>query len=82
MKNTILEDNVRPTQCNRVDWYIREFGSITQLEALRDLGVMRLASRISEMRKNGIEVKDRWKDVKNRYGEICQVKEYFYEVAQ
>lgn len=74
--------NVRPTQCNRIDEYIREFGSITQLEALRDLGVMRLASRISEMRKNGIEVKDRWKDVKNRYGENCQVKEYFYEVAQ
>lgn len=82
MKNIILEDNVRPTQCNQVDWYIREYGSITQLEALRDLGVMRLASRISEMRKNGIEVKDRWKDVKNRYGENCQVKEYFYEVAQ
>ena len=76
------EANVRPTQCNRIDEYIREFGSITQLEALRDLGVMRLASRISEMRKNGIDVKDRWKDVKNRYGENCQVKEYFYEVAQ
>lgn len=76
------EANVRPTQCNRIDEYIREFGSITQLEALRDLGVMRLASRISEMRKNGIEVKDKWKDVKNRYGEKCQVKEYFYEVAQ
>ena len=82
MKKTIFEDNVRPTQCNRIDEYIREFGSITQLEALRDLGVMRLASRISEMRKNGIEVKDRWKDVKNRFGENCQVKEYYYEVAQ
>ena len=30
---------------------MREFGSITQLEALRDLGVMRLASRISEIKK-------------------------------
>lgn len=82
MKSTISEENVRPTQCNRIDWYIRTYGSITQLEALRDLGVMRLASRISEMRKNGVAVKDRWKDVKNRFGENCQVKEYYYEVAQ
>ena len=82
MKKTIFEDNVRPTQCNRVDWYIREYGSITQLEALRDLGVMRLASRISAMKKNGIPVKDRWIDVKNRFGENCRVKEYYYEVEQ
>lgn len=78
---TTNETNVRPTQCNRIDWYIREYGSITQLEALRDLGVMRLASRISEMRKSGVDIKDRWKDVKNRFGETCQVKEYYYEVG-
>lgn len=84
MKNTILEDNVRPTQCNRVDWYIREYGSITQLEALRDLGVMRLASRISAMKKDGMDIKDRWVEVKNRFGEVCHVKQYYYEdeVAQ
>lgn len=28
------------TQCKRVYEYMQEFGSITQLEALRDLGVM------------------------------------------
>lgn len=78
---TTNETNVRPTQCNRIDWYIREYGSITQLEALRDLGVMRLASRISEMRKSGVDIRDRWKDVKNRFGETCQVKEYYYEVG-
>ena len=78
---TTNETNVRPTQCNRIDWYIREYGSITQLEALRDLGVMRLASRIGEMRKSGVDIKDRWKDVKNRFGETCQVKEYYYEVG-
>lgn len=74
------EENVKPTQRNRVDWYIRTYGSITQLEALRDLGIMRLASRVNEMRKDGIEIKSRWKDVKNRFGETCQVKEYYYEV--
>ena len=33
----------RLTQCDRVRMYMQEFGSITQLEAIRDLGVMRLA---------------------------------------
>ena len=36
---------VKTTQAQRVLDYIDEFGSITQLDALKDLGVMRLASR-------------------------------------
>lgn len=40
-------------QTDRVLDYIREFGSITQLEALRDLGVFRLASRISDLKREG-----------------------------
>ena len=32
------------TQSERVLDYIKEFGSITQLDAIRDLGIMRLAS--------------------------------------
>ena len=60
---------------------MREFGSITQLEALRDLGVMRLASRISEIRQKpdiyGIQIKSETIKVKNRYDEDCLVKRYF-----
>ena len=60
---------------------MREFGSITQLEALRDLGVMRLASRISEIRQKpdiyGIQIKSETIKVKNRYDEDCPVKRYF-----
>lgn len=39
----------KPTQNQRILDYIAEFGSITQFEALQDLGVMRLASRISDL---------------------------------
>lgn len=35
-----MENNKKPNQCKRIIEYIRQFGSITQLEALRDLGVM------------------------------------------
>lgn len=68
------------TQAERITDYMREFGGITQLEAMRDLGVMRLASRISELRRGGMRITDRMIEVKNRYGETCHVKRY--EVAQ
>ncbi len=71
-----IETNIRPTQCDRVYRYIQDFGSITQYEALTDLGVMRLASRISEIKKRGAKIKKTMKTVKNRYGEKCSVAEY------
>lgn len=68
-----------PTQNERILEYIDERGSITQLEALRDLGVMRLASRISDMRKKGINIKSEILIVKNKYGEKCRIKRYSFE---
>ena len=68
--------NCKPTQAERVLDYIREFGSITQLEALRDLGVMRLASRITDLKKRGYKIIKTTDAVKNRYGETCRIKRY------
>lgn len=68
--------NSNPTQCGRILDYIERFGSITQYEALQDLGVMRLASRISELRKQGYEIACEWIRVENRFGETCKVKRY------
>ena len=68
--------NRKPTQSQRVLDYIDKFGSITQYDALRDLGVMRLASRISELRKKGYDITCEWVGVKNRFGETCLVKSY------
>jgi len=72
----MIEENKRPTQCDRILNYLNDFGSITQFEALRDLGIMRLASRVSEMRKNGINVNGEMYEVKNRYDEVCRIKKY------
>jgi hypothetical protein len=66
----------RPTQNQRILDYIAEFGSITQLEALQDLGVMRLASRISDLKRQGYNITSSIDVVKNRYGEKCRVKRY------
>lgn len=66
----------KPTQNERILDYIEEFGSITQLEALKDLGVMRLASRVSDLRRQGYPIQSKVERVKNRYGETCRVKRY------
>lgn len=63
-------------QSERVLAYIREFGSITQLEALKDLGVMRLASRISDLKKDGYAIEGKTEAVCNRYGEKVYIKRY------
>ena len=67
----------RPTQNERILDYIAEFGSITQFEALQDLGIMRLASRISDLKRLGYPIDSKVIEVKNRFGEPCRVKSYF-----
>lgn len=74
-------ENSKPTQNQRIIEYIEQFGSITQLDALRDLGVMRLASRISDLRRNGVKIASTTEAVENRYGEKCHIKRYSFEEA-
>lgn len=71
-----MSEHKRPTQCARVLQYMKDFGSITSREAINDLGVYRLASRISELKSNGFNVERKMIKVKNRYGENCSVAEY------
>lgn len=69
-------EHSKPTQNERILDYIREYGGITQLEALKELGVMRLASRISDLRRRGYPIRSEVEQVTNRYGETCRVKRY------
>lgn len=64
------------TQTERVQQYMRDFGSITQLDAIRDLGVMWLASRINDMKRQGVRVVKTMESAKNRYGEKTSYARY------
>ena len=68
---------MKATQCDKVLAYMKQFGSITQLEALADIGCMRLASRISDLRQQGIPIGRRMKTGKNRYGDDVTFAEYY-----
>jgi molybdenum-dependent DNA-binding transcriptional regulator ModE len=65
----------KTTQSQRVLEYIRETGSITQLEALRELGVMRLASRVSDLKRQGYNIISKPEAVMTRYGKTY-IKRY------
>ena len=64
------------TQNDRIMNHLKEYGSITQLEAMQEYGIYRLASRISDLRKEGISIKRDMVKGKNRYGEATCFAEY------
>lgn len=64
------------TQREAILQYINEFGSITPMEAFHDLGITKLATRISEMRKDGMKFKIETVSVKNRYGKSVSYAKY------
>ena len=66
----------KPSQCQMIIDYINQFGAITPLEAMQHLGIMRLASRVSDLRKSGYIIIDEWAEVPNRYGGKTRVKRY------
>lgn len=47
------------TQTDELFDYLNHNEGITQLEALRELGIMRLASRISDLKTRGVCIKKR-----------------------
>lgn len=65
------------TQCERIIQYMKDFDSITPIEAFRDLGITKLATRISEMRKKGMIFEQELMKAKNRYGESCTYMKYW-----
>lgn len=66
------------TQKELVLQYIEDFGSITPMEAFGDLGITKLATRISEMRKEGKEFKIDMVKRKNRYGKPVRFARYSF----
>lgn len=64
------------TQCEQVIRHMEESGSITSLEAMQEYGIMRLASRITDLKKAGIPIHRDMVRQKNRYGETVTFARY------
>lgn len=72
-------NEMRERQSQRIINYIDRFGSITPMEAFTDLGITKLATRVSEMRAKGIEFKKERITAKNRFGESVSFMRYSWK---
>lgn len=70
------------SQCERILQYINDYGSITQLDALREFGCMRLASRVNDLRRRGVNIRTDTETALNRYGEEVRYARYRLECEQ
>lgn len=67
------------TQKELIIQYLKDFGSITPMEAFADLGITKLSTRISEMRnQDGMEFKIETVKGKNRYGKATHYARYSF----
>lgn len=67
------------TQTERLLAYFEEHQTITAVEALTELGIMRLASRVNDLKRQGHRISRKMISVRNRWNEKCNVAEYTYE---
>ena len=65
------------SQTRRVLDYIERCGSITQMDATKDLGVMRLAARIADLKEKGVKIETVMVDGVNRFGEPTKFARYY-----
>lgn len=65
------------SQCDKILLHFERYGSITALVAMREYGIMRLASRIIDLRKRGYLIEKVTECGKNRYGETTNYARYW-----
>ena len=69
-------------RAERVYQYMREFGSITPMDAFQDLGYTRLACAINEMKRDGHKVRKEYETKKNRFGQPVTYARYFLATGE
>lgn len=64
------------SQCDKILRHLEDYGEITSLTAMKEYGIMRLASRIADLKKQGYPIVSKTDTGKNRYGETTHWKVY------
>lgn len=65
------------TQERMILEYIFKNGSITTLQAIKDLGILQSPARIWGLKRRGVNIKTRWTTVSDRFQRERRVVEYF-----
>ena len=64
------------TQCEKVLRHLEDYGSIDSRTAMSEYGIMRLASRISDLKRDGVPITKKMVKSKNRFGEPVSYAAY------
>ena len=64
------------TQAQLILQYLSDFGTISPMEAFRDLGITKLSTRIGELKKAGYEISSVMEKAENRYGKMTAYCRY------
>lgn len=64
------------TQRDRILTYLEENGSITALDAVKELGILQLSARLVELEKRGYRFNKKQESSLNRYGEKVYYTRY------
>ena len=69
-------------QKEMVKQYMQDFGNISTWQAFSDLGITRLAARISDLKADGISIGQKMETAKNRYGKNVSYMVYWIEGSE
>lgn len=64
------------TQQQMILDHIEKYGSITPFEAFSGYGITKLATRVSELRRDGHQITKVMEEGRNRYGQPCRYMRY------
>lgn len=74
-----MEGNIKMTQCEKIVRHLQDHGTISSLEAINEYGILRLASRVNDLKRRGYNIVGEIKTGRNRYGEKTSFKVYKLE---
>ena len=72
------EPDIGANQQKDIIRWMNEHGSITPFQALRELGIMRLASRVGELRKRGYQIDTQYEEFTTRYNRKSRYARYVF----
>lgn len=68
--------NAEQSQTDQVIDHLKQHGEITPMEALAEYAIMRLAARVLDARKRGMEIATEIVTERNRYGQAVRFAKY------
>ena len=74
---TITKDEIK-TQTDAIKWHLKNYGSITSLQAIKEYGATRLASIIWYLKEEGYNIHSEDLRKTTRFGRTTTIAKYLY----